>query len=672
MVFNTPFVGGTKSSCDSNGGDNTSEFRSSTESVATTVENWATPPSSPPAMRNLSPEQPQQPQPQPQPQQHSKQSWFSSSFSNDDGGRILASPISADHDDHHQNEAVASHLGTTTGGGEGSSLAGAIFNFTNCIVGAGAIGLGGAFAQSGGLISILSILLFAFFTKQSLDLVILLSLETRVRSYEELGYLAFGTAGKLVIAGSKFLYSFGCVVAYVVVVKDNLAAALLHLLQHPCQNAAAAASAAQDSDGWGIMAMDTVCHILEDRIETTWLVCIGIIFPLCLLRDMRPLASCSLLSIASTVAIVVIILYLYFVTPHHVDEKDENNNNDSVSSSSTTFHPRHVSAGINHQQHDNFYETWLQIKPGYIECLGTFVFTFVSQHTVHLVFSSLKSELQTARHWNLVSLLSILISAAMSLTLAVGVYMTFGSATQSDIFEIYPPSPLIDVAKLMLAITMILTFPLPFFSCREILITTLYCPTATTTATDSSSSRQDGDGEEAVRIVTHENDNIRFVPRTEEQEHNYQDANNEDRVEGTSDLEQPLLLRHSSSNSGVFSTAASSELARSVQALTVSALNFALLENDPTQLKLFFHVALTLKLWLVVVGLALAAPSLGDVLDLVGCASGTMIAFVVPACLSFRFKGYSLLATILLLVGGVVGLVGTFFSIKKIWRDMGL
>ena len=66
----------------------------------------------------------------------------------------------------------------------GSSLGGAIFNFTNCIVGAGAIGLGGAIAMSGGLISIVLIVFFAIITKFSLDLVIELS---DGKTYEESG-----------------------------------------------------------------------------------------------------------------------------------------------------------------------------------------------------------------------------------------------------------------------------------------------------------------------------------------------------------------------------------------------------------------------------------------------------------------------------------------------------
>lgn len=49
-----------------------------------------------------------------------------------------------------------------------------------------------------------------------------------------------------------------------------------------------------------------------------------------------------------------------------------------------------------------------------------------------------------------------------------------------------------------------------------------------------------------------------------------------------------------------------------------------------------------------------------------------MIAFILPALLSFRIEGYSHLALLILLVGGAVGTVGTFFSLKQLWRDIGI
>jgi Transmembrane amino acid transporter protein len=102
----------------------------------------------------------------------------------------------------------------------------------------------------------------------------------------------------------------------------------------------------------------------------------------------------------------------------------------------------------------------------------------------------------------------------------------------------------------------------------------------------------------------------------------------------------------------------------------VSALESCLLPDDNRQLQLPYHVALTVKLWFVATGLAIASPNLGDILSLVGCASGTLIAFVFPALLAFRLEGYSHLAAVLLFVGCVVGVVGTFYSASKLYADI--
>ena len=213
------------------------------------------------------------------------------------GGEENPSAASAADDDadvngimSHDEESLHQH---------GSSLGGAIFNFTNTIVGAGAIGLGGAIAESGGAISIAAIVFFAVLTKLSLDLVIRLSVETEGAhaSYEDLGKIGFGWLGYLVIMASKFLYSSGCLVAYVIVVKDNLGPAIRSLIYGnvECQS-------------W-------FCSFLGKDFWMTWTVSTFVILPLCFLRDMTPLASLSLFSVLSMVSIVAIVVYLYFANP---------------------------------------------------------------------------------------------------------------------------------------------------------------------------------------------------------------------------------------------------------------------------------------------------------------------------------------------------------------------
>lgn len=204
----------------------------------------------------------------------------------------------------------------------GSSIAGAIFNFTNCIVGAGAIGLGGAIASSGGAISIALILFFGFLTKLSLDLVIRLSVETEGAhgSFEDLANVGLGSGGRMVVLACKLLYSFGCLVAYVVVVKDNMASAVRDLIYGDSST----------SGSW-------LYQVLSQRAWFTWIISLLCILPLCLLRDMTPLASFSLVSVASMVFIVGIVIYIFFACP------DIGDSGGSV------------------------YENWFEVRPGVLE-----------------------------------------------------------------------------------------------------------------------------------------------------------------------------------------------------------------------------------------------------------------------------------------------------------------
>jgi solute carrier family 38 (sodium-coupled neutral amino acid transporter), member 11 len=450
-------------------------------------------------------------------------------------------------------------------GQSGSSVGGAIFNFTNCIIGAGAIGLAGAIARSGGLISICLILFFAVLTKFSLDMVIDLS---DGKSYEDLGKQAFGNAGWAAVLVSKKLYAFGCLIAYIVVVKDNFSSALKHLIFG-------------NSDSKTFLAT-----LLDKEDLVTLLLSAIIIFPLCLLRDMTPLSNLSAVGVLSMVLIVLIIVYLFFANP-----------NDDV----------RVEGGT-------IFKNWFELRPGVFASLGTFVFSFVSQHTVNLAYTSLRPDLQTLSTWKIVSSISIGISTMVSLAVGVFVYATFWQKTQSDLFDMYPPLRIIDIAKLLLCVSMLLTFPLPFFACRELVIVAMLSLT-------QKLEVMDGDA-------------------TAEQAY----------LDNMGAMEEPLLVLEEHGGEGD------------------NELPWWLV--SPRQLSLPYHVALTAVLWSIATFLAIVAPSLGDVLDLVGCATGTVIAFILPALFSFQLRGYSNLAALILLVGGLVGSIGTVFSVRKVIIDV--
>jgi amino acid permease len=279
--------------------------------------------------------------------------------------------------------------------------------------------------------------------------------------------------------------------------------------------------------------------------------------------------------------------------------------------------------------------------------LGSFVFTFVSQHTVHLAYGSLKPELRTLKNWQTISTWSIMLATVVSLAMGLGVYMTYWQAAVSNIFQIYPASISIDLARLLLCVTMLLTFPLPFFTCREIIVQFFWAHTASLGAEnyfdrEASSAQSD--------------DVPRSPSRDELEEHLLATPERLDRHA------HACHPRRSDSISLTDLSTISIHAARIADAM--------LLPGSDRQLVFPAHVVLTAKLWFVVTAIAIVAPSLGDVLNLVGCASGSLIAFILPACISMKIRGYSHLAALLLLIGGPVGIVGTAFSLSQLLIDM--
>ena len=237
---------------------------------------------------------------------------------------------------------------------------------------------------------------------------------------------------------------------------------------------------------------------------------------------------------------------------------------------------------------------------------------------------------------------------------------------------------MIDTAKLLLCITMVFTFPLPFFTCRELLILVVIHPICGIGRISS--------GNDDVNVNANDADtgNTTGMEIVEEDDNENNCLTN---------LQRPLLLPEEAPepDNTIDTTTTTStatvtpinadnidtdindiDVDDNIHTSTISATPTKnwLLPDDDRQLRLPGHVGITFQLWLIVTALAIAAPNLGDILDLTGCASGTLIAFVIPALLSFYIEGYNHLAMVLFAVGGVIGTVGTFYSINQLVRDL--
>ena len=278
---------------------------------------------------------------------------------------------------------------------------------------------------------------------------------------------------------------------------------------------------------------------------------------------------------------------------------------------------------------------------------------------------------------------------------------------------------LANIARLLLCVTMVLTFPLPFLTCREMSILicvdlhayyyknnldrfNIFAPLFETTTAILSSiwahiiSKEKktqqtptlelddaaNNAKEDVDVVQMQRPS--FFSRWKRLDFGADNiGNNEEWGPITEALlaegEQEKTIIHSiggqqgkeinpsplSSRSGSFGSSETT-----ISSVVVPTPSWLLKDDDGRQLTLLWHSALTFSLWFIVTICAIKSPSLGDVLDLVGAFTGTVMAFILPALFSFRLKGYSNISLAILVIGGVVGLLGTCFSIVKFSRDV--
>ena len=214
-------------------------------------------------------------------------------------------------------------------------------------------------------------------------------------TYEELGRAAYGSTGRLAVLLSKSFYAFGCLVAYVVVVRDNFGLALRRIVIGPSSPNSLEGNNGGDN-GW----------LYDDDFLAFWVSALFML-PLSCPRTMKPLAKFSFVSILSIIFLILVVVYLFF----------------------TCTNPE---GGV---ESTSFYENWIEIRSftGFVESLGCFVFTFVCHHTVNLAYESLPPPIRNPRVWRRVSTNSMALALEASLAIGVFAYLTFGSQTPADV-----------------------------------------------------------------------------------------------------------------------------------------------------------------------------------------------------------------------------------------------
>lgn len=105
---------------------------------------------------------------------------------------------------------------------------GASSNLVNAIVGAGIIGIPFAVEQSGLVIGIALLVLVSWMTSKSLRMIVELALYhpklsgKGVLTFEDLMKIPYGSFGKNFLLVSMLVFAYGAMVAYLIIIKDNI------------------------------------------------------------------------------------------------------------------------------------------------------------------------------------------------------------------------------------------------------------------------------------------------------------------------------------------------------------------------------------------------------------------------------------------------------------------
>jgi solute carrier family 38 (sodium-coupled neutral amino acid transporter), member 11 len=232
-----------------------------------------------------------------------------------------------------------------------SSVAEATFNMTKTIVGAGIFGLPLAYEKAGFITVTVLIVALAFIIQWTLTTLLRAGLRSNNYSYHHLMHHCFGKYGNLVYSLFAFLFAFGGMAAYTVIIGDTVPIVMRAMF-------GVAGTATAD--------LSPAAKILSDRRVVIALASYLIMFPVSSFRDIHKLAKFSVVALVA----IIIIAYLVCVGSLSVlpSEKGTLNVLSDGILSLTTFK-----------------------SDGIYGAIGTLCFAYVCHHNTYIIFRSLKS-----------------------------------------------------------------------------------------------------------------------------------------------------------------------------------------------------------------------------------------------------------------------------------------
>uniref|UniRef100_A0A8D3D6L7 Solute carrier family 38 member 3b n=1 Tax=Scophthalmus maximus TaxID=52904 RepID=A0A8D3D6L7_SCOMX len=312
-----------------------------------------------------------------------------------------------------------------------------VFNLGNAIMGSGILGLAYAMANTGVLLFLFLLTAVAALSSYSIHLLLKSSGIVGIRAYEELGYRAFGTTGKMAAGIAITLQNIGAMSSYLYIVKSELPLVIQAFLK-----------ADPTADLWYLNGNYLVI-----------MVSASIILPLALMKQLGEQHYSHTCSLSLTVCRRIFetsVIYKKFQIPCPFEEFSTNSTAALLS--------------LNISSHDDDCSPRMfTINSQTAYTIPILAFAFVCHPEVLPIYTELRNP--TKKRMQSVSNISILVMYSMYFLAALFGYLTFYGNVEPELLHTYsridPYDTLILCVRVAVLTAVTLTVPIVLFPVRR-------------------------------------------------------------------------------------------------------------------------------------------------------------------------------------------------------------
>uniref|UniRef100_A0A7N6FKL0 Solute carrier family 38 member 3b n=1 Tax=Anabas testudineus TaxID=64144 RepID=A0A7N6FKL0_ANATE len=324
-----------------------------------------------------------------------------------------------------------------------------VFNLGNAIMGSGILGLAYAMANTGILLFLFLLTAVAALSSYSIHLLLKASGIVGIRAYEQLGYRAFGTPGKMAAGIAITLQNIGAMSSYLYIVKSELPLVIQAFLK-----------ADFNSDLWYLNGNYLVI-----------MVSASIILPLALMKQLGYLGYTSGFSLSCMVFFLTAVIYKKFQIPCPFEEFSANSTAALLSLNVSSHGPEYNNGQVHEEDDPHCFPRMPQMSMSgnAAYTIPILAFAFVCHPEVLPIYTELRNP--TQKKMQKVSNISILIMYCMYFLAALFGYLTFYDSVESELLHTYnridPYDTLILCVRVAVLTAVTLTVPIVLFPVRR-------------------------------------------------------------------------------------------------------------------------------------------------------------------------------------------------------------